>query len=268
MRDWPYPFWIAHRGAGMLAPENTLAAFRAGAAYGYRSFECDVQLSSDGVPFLMHDARLERTTCAEGVAGEKPWSVLARMDAGSRHSRTYAGEPLPSLEAVARYVRRNGFALNIEIKAEPAAAAHVGLRVAQEVSRMWQGDPFPPLLSSFQPDALTGVRTADARAPCALLLDRFRDGWFETARSLDCIAVVTDYEMMDAALIARLHGAGLRGLVYTVNDSAEAQRVIQLGVDGVITDAIDMFAPTAGVASHTWATTSHGCAVSSINRNS
>ena len=64
---WPYPFWIAHRGAGKLAPENTLAAFRLGAAHGWRMAECDVKLSQDGVPFLMHDATLERTTSGHGA---------------------------------------------------------------------------------------------------------------------------------------------------------------------------------------------------------
>ena len=58
---WPLPLWIAHRGAGRLAPENTLAAFRTGAAHGFRAFECDVKLSADGVPFLLHDATLERS---------------------------------------------------------------------------------------------------------------------------------------------------------------------------------------------------------------
>ena len=62
MKHWPYPLWIAHRGAGKLAPENTLAAFRLGAAHGYRAFECDVKLSADGVPFLLHDAELDRTS--------------------------------------------------------------------------------------------------------------------------------------------------------------------------------------------------------------
>ena len=64
--DWPYPRWVAHRGAGKLAPENTLAAFRLGAAHGYRAFECDVKLSADGVPFLLHDATLDRTTSGQG----------------------------------------------------------------------------------------------------------------------------------------------------------------------------------------------------------
>ena len=73
---WPLPFWIAHRGAGKLAPENTLAAFRVGASQGYRAFECDVKLSRDGVPFLLHDAKLDRTTNARGIAGERDWAEL------------------------------------------------------------------------------------------------------------------------------------------------------------------------------------------------
>ena len=74
MQPWPYPLWIAHRGAGKLAPENTLAAFRLGAAHGYRAFECDVKLSADGVPFLLHDATLQRTSSGHGVAGKLDWS--------------------------------------------------------------------------------------------------------------------------------------------------------------------------------------------------
>ena len=69
MQTWPYPRWIAHRGAGKLAPENTLAAFRLGASHGYRMFECYAKLAADGVPFLMHDATLARTTNAREIFG-------------------------------------------------------------------------------------------------------------------------------------------------------------------------------------------------------
>ena len=69
LKPWPYPRWIAHRGAGKLAPENTLAAFRLGAQHGYRMFECDAKLSADGVPFLMHGATLEGTTNGRGIGG-------------------------------------------------------------------------------------------------------------------------------------------------------------------------------------------------------
>src|SRR3954454_17734914 len=114
--SWPYPRWIAHRGAGKLAPENTLAAFRLGAAHGYRAFECDVKLSADGVPFLLHDATLERTTSRRGHASALSWSELARLDAGSCHGDRWAGEPVASFAAVAQFCLRNAFALNVEIK--------------------------------------------------------------------------------------------------------------------------------------------------------
>jgi glycerophosphoryl diester phosphodiesterase len=134
---WPYPRWIAHRGAGRLAPENTLAAFRMGAQHGYRMFECDVKLSADGVPFLMHDATLARTTRApasldaRGNAGDHPWAVLSQLDAGGWHSRAFAGEPLPTLDNVARFCLRNGHCLNIEIKPTPGTAPAMALRTCR-----------------------------------------------------------------------------------------------------------------------------------------
>ena len=245
MGEWPFPLWIAHRGAGKLAPENTLAAFRVGASYGYRAFECDVKLSADGVPFLLHDTRLDRTTPERGVAGERSWAELSRIDAGGWHSRTWAGEPLPSLEAIARYVQRNGYALNLEIKATPGFEHTTGYAVGESCLRLWHGTALPPLLSSFRPDTLQGARDAAPSLPRALLVDTAWSGWFEMAHALQCVAVVTNYALMDAALITRLHGAGLRALCYTVNDAAEAARLVGLGIDGIITDAVDRFAPRA-----------------------
>ena len=245
MAPWPYPLWIAHRGAGKLAPENTLAAFRVGAAHGYRAFECDVKLSADGVLFLLHDSTLDRTTPERGTAGERPWAELSRIDAGGWHSRAYAGEPIPSLEAIARYVRRNGFALNIEIKPTPGTEHATGVAVGTAVRRLWAGDAVPPLLSSFRPEALQGARESAPELPRTLLVDTLWKGWFEMAQSLGCVAVVTNYNLMDAALIGRLHGAGLRALCYTVNDPAPARHLVALDIDGLITDAVDRFSPGA-----------------------
>ena len=240
---WPLPLWIAHRGAGKLAPENTLAAFRLGASFGYSAFECDVKLSADGVPFLLHDTTLERTTPASGVAGERPWAGLSRLDAGGWHSQAYAGEPLPSLDAIAAYVLGNGFALNLEIKPTPGVEQATGEAVGTACARLWQGSTAPLLFSSFQPDALLGARATAAHLPRALLLDTLWPGWFEMARSLGCVAVVTKHTLMDLALIAQLHGAGLRALCYTVNDTDSARRLLGLGIDGLITDAVDRFSP-------------------------
>jgi glycerophosphoryl diester phosphodiesterase len=76
-----------------------------------------------------------------------------------------------------------------------------------------------------------------------LLLDSLRDGWFDEARALVCVAVVTNHGVMDAAVVAQLHGAGMRALVYTVNDAARASALLALQVDAIITDAVDRFAP-------------------------
>ena len=247
MKAWPYPLWVAHRGAGKLAPENTLAAFRVGAGQGYRAFECDVKLSADGVLFLLHDATLERTTSGAGTAGAQSWSALSLLDAGGWHSRAFAGEPLPSLNGIAAYCQRNGFALNVEIKPTPGFETQTGRAVGLEATRLWADDSLPPLLSSFSPEALQAARETAPQLPRALLLDTLREGWFEQARTLGCVAVVTAFALMDADLIAQLHGAGLRALVYTVNDPDEARRLVALGIDGLITDAVDRFSPGSSV---------------------
>jgi len=252
LNAWPYPLWVAHRGAGKLAPENTLAAFRLGAAHGYRAFECDVKLSADGVPFLLHDATLERTTPASGLAGDRSWAELSQLDAGSWHSRQYAGEALPTLEAVARYVQHNGFALNIEIKPSPGLEHATGEAVGRACVRLWAGTGadagagagIPPLFSSFEPEALAGALATAPAIPRALLLDKLWDGWLPVARRLGCVAVVTNHRIMDSALMATLHSQGWQGLCYTVNEAADAQRLLALGVVGIITDAVDRFAPT------------------------
>lgn len=242
---WPYPRWIAHRGAGRLAPENTLAAMRLGAQYGYRMFECDVKLSADGVPFLLHDATLERTSNGHGVAGEQPWSALSRLDAGSWHSRTHAGEPLPSLDNIARWCLRNGCFLNIEIKPTPGQDEATGRVVAEHAARLWHGQAVPPLLTSFQPDALAAAgRTAPA-LPRGLLLDALWDGWLERARELACTAIVCNHALWDTTAVQRVRLAGLRTLSYTVNDDWAAQRLIALQTDGIITDRVDLFSPAA-----------------------
>ncbi len=240
---WPYPRWIAHRGAGKLAPENTLAAFRLGAAHGYRAYECDVKLSADGVPFLLHDATLERTTNGRGHAGDQPWSELSRLDAGGWHSRAYAGETMPTLQAIAAFVRANGHLLNIEIKPTPGQERETGAAVARAAAQAWAGAPVPPLLSSFRPDALATAREAVPDLPRALLVDELWPGWLDSARQLGCVAVVTNHKVMDATTIEALRGAGLRGLCYTVNDGADVVRLLALGIDGLITDAVDRFAP-------------------------
>ncbi len=249
--SWPYPTWIAHRGAGKLAPENTLAAFRLGASHGYRMFECDVKLSSDDVPFLMHDASLNRTTNVAArlghgpgsLGGDQPWSTLSQLDAGSWHSRCYAGEPLATLDNIAQYILRNGLFLNIEIKPTPGTERHTGEVVAHEASGLWKDAAVLPLVTSFAVEALEGAKAAAPHLPRALLLDVMRDDWLEAALQLDCVAIVCNQALWDKSTVTQAQSAGFRCLSYTVNDDWAAQRLIALGTDGIITDRVDLFSP-------------------------
>lgn len=257
LAPWPYPRWIAHRGAGRMAPENTLAAFRLGAAHGWRMFECDAKLSADGVLFLLHDATLERTTNGHGTAGELPWAELSQLDAGAWHSRAYAGEALPTLAALMRWCLHNHLMLNIEIKPTPGREYETGDACAALVTQLWPAASAhcaAPLLTSFSPAALAAARDRAPQLPLGLLVDSFApqlDGRpsgvnevLHTACTLGCVAIVLNHKLYSAELIERAHAQGLRCASYTVNDVATAQKLIDWNIDSIITDRVDLFAPT------------------------
>ncbi|MEO8299008.1 MAG: glycerophosphodiester phosphodiesterase [Burkholderiales bacterium] len=251
---WPYPLWFAHRGGGNHAPENTLTAFRCGARHGFEAYECDVKVSADDQPFLLHDTTLERTTSGRGVAGNLPWVALAALDAGRWYGPAHAGEPLPRLAEVAGHCLQTGHALNLEIKPTPGTEARTGQLVALAAQQLWAGavaagrSPWP-LLSSFDVPALMAAQAAAPALPRALLLDTQWPGWADTATALGCVAVVLNHTLVDAALLRTEHGHGRRVLVYTVNEAARADTLIAWGIDGLITDAIDRLGPGAAAAS-------------------
>ena len=145
------------------------------------------------------------------------------------------------MDAIAAASSREG-AIRLQT-AMHETVAEVGRVVAAEAARLWQGAAVPPLLSSFRPEALKGAREGAADLPRAQLLDTLWPGWFEVTQANTCTAVVTHHALMDAALIANLRGTGLRALVYTVNEWVDARRLLALGIDGLITDAVDRFAP-------------------------
>jgi glycerophosphoryl diester phosphodiesterase len=124
---WHCPELVAHRFSGKteprefrIAPENTLAGARETVRYGYRAAEYDVNITTDPVPvpFAMHDETLQRTTDGSGPSA-RPWSELALLHAGSRHSQKYADEPIPTDLELATYLVRHGVQRLVEIKPMP-----------------------------------------------------------------------------------------------------------------------------------------------------
>lgn len=237
---WPYPSVAAHRGAGKLAPENTLAAMRVGASHGHTLFEFDVKLSGDGKPFLLHDAVLDRTTSGRGPAGALTLGELAQLDAGSWHGAAFAGEPPPTLAAVVAYLLANGLNANVEIKPSPGREAETGAAVALACASLWRAAPVPPLLSSFSEEALEAARRTVPGLPRALLFEHpLPADWLERARRLACVAIDPNHRSLTSPIVERAHAERLRVVTYTVNEPDRAALLRQWGVDCVITDAVD-----------------------------
>lgn len=238
-KKWPYSQWIAHRGAGLSAPENTLAAFQLGFDSGFTMFECDAKLSADQVVFLLHDATLDRTTNVQGSAHTYVWDELAVLDAGSWHSLPFAGATIPPLEQVAHFCIENACQLNIEIKPSPGFDFLTGQCVAREAQRLWANQPTPPLLTSFKREALRGAQAVAPELPRGLLMHELAADWQEAVGTFQCTAVACHFPLYTESLIEEIKRLGIHSLAYTVNHLETAHTLLKMGVDSIITDTME-----------------------------
>lgn len=242
-QPWEYPTFVAHRGGGSLAPENTLSAMRTGTRFGYKMAEYDVKLSSDGVAILMHDSVLDRTTNGKGSAGDLNFAEIAALDAGSWYSPDFAGETVPTLEAIARYTQAVGMASNIEIKPTPGLEEITGARVAELAQTLWATAALPPLLSSFSIESLRAAKQAVPSLPRGWITESLSEGWQRAVSELGCVSIHLKHTLVTQAMIAELRQAGLRIAVWTVNDPIRANELLDWGIDALITDALDRITP-------------------------
>lgn len=242
VKPWPYPRVVAHRGGGRHAPENTLAAIRFGQSLGFRAHEFDVKLSRDGVPLLLHDATLERTTDGKGRAADLMWSELQAVDAGSWHSPAFRGERIPNLQEVIALLLSQGTMAHIEIKPTPGFDRVTGEQVVRKAAKLYVGASVLPLFSSFSFEALMSARYVWPESPRGWLVDQFTDADWDRLKALEATSLHTNHKKFDAALVKPLHDAGYRIMLYTVNDIDRARELLDAGVDGVFTDELEAFA--------------------------
>ena len=239
--NWPYPLWVAHRGGGALAPENTLAAFATGHRHGFRMAEFDVKLSADNIALLLHDDDLPRTAGRSGMAKEMSAAELTAVDVSVGHP-SFAGTTIPTLAHIADFCLSHGMAANIEIKPCIGRNAETAELVAAAAQQLWQGAALPPLFSSFSTVALAALQAAFPHSRRGLLIEEWpadNAALLAQLASLDCVALHVPDNGTDAERIAFFQAAGYAVLVWTVNDMARAQQLIDWGVNGVITDAVD-----------------------------
>jgi glycerophosphoryl diester phosphodiesterase len=246
---WPYPKIVAHRGGGVLAPENTIAGLRAGLAYGFRAVEFDVMLSQDGIGMVIHDPEFGRTVAGQGAVPHTLARDLATRDAGSWHSAPFKGERVPYYTQFIDYCQAQGIWMNVEIKPADGFEAATGAWVARVTRDSYAdaiaaGDPAAiPLLSSFSFEALAAARDAAPDVPRGYLLDRIPGDWEAQARALGAVAIHTNHKHLTPALAAAVKAAGYGLFCYTVNDPDRAREILLWGVDGFCTDRIDLIGP-------------------------
>lgn len=228
----PLPQWIGHRGAAARAPENTLAGFRRAAADGARWIECDVRLTADGVPVLLHDATLERTTDGSGPLAAVAWEALRERDAGAWFGSRFRGERVPSLAEALLCCAELGLGANLELKAEDGGERELARAVAAALRA-----PAPPvLISSFSAAALREAARESPGTPRGLLLDGAPADGADRAATLGCASVHAAAAALDRRSAAALRARGAALLAYTVNDPARARELFALGVAAVFTD--------------------------------
>ncbi|KVC49810.1 glycerophosphoryl diester phosphodiesterase [Burkholderia ubonensis] len=244
--DWPYPRVVAHRGGGTLAPENTLAALDEGARSGHAMVEFDAKLSADDVTFLLHDDTVDRTSDGHGQAARMRYAELAALDAGAWFDARFAGERMPTFEAAAARCVALGLMANVEIKPCPGRERETGQRVAADAAAYWRDAAVPPLLSSFSFEALQQARETAPELPRGMLYEAVPDDWYaQVVDVLGCVSLHADHTRLDEPLVRAIKAAGLRILVYTVNDPERARELVRWGVDAVCTDRIDLIGPRA-----------------------
>ena len=250
---WPYPKIVAHRGAGTLAPENTLAAMRYARKHGFRGVEFDVMLASDGVPILMHDPQLGRTVAGVGSVNQHTAAQLQKMDAGTWFDARHAGEPVPGFEEIANFCRASDIWMNVEIKPAPGFERATGEAVARHAARIFaaelqttptaQSAARLPLLSSFSIEALLAAKAAAPAMPRALLVDALPPDWQARCEEVGAVALHLNQKTLTAESARAVKQAGLGLFCYTVNDPARARALLAWGVDGFCTDRLDLIGP-------------------------
>jgi len=224
------PLVISHAGCAGKTPENTLAGIRAALELQVDAIEVDVRASADGIPVLMHDATLDRTTNGRGLVAGATLAELRALDAG--------GEPVPTLsEALA--LCRGRARLVIEIKQsgiEPQVAGAVRDAAAQGEVEVW----------SFIPQVLTAMRDLMPDIPSALLVSeegcRSWPSFLEVAGGVRAQAVSAFHAALTEEMVEEAKALGLAVYAWTADSEPDIQRLARLGLRGIVSNHPDRVA--------------------------
>jgi glycerophosphoryl diester phosphodiesterase len=245
--SWVPPLAIAHRGSRELWPENTMEAFSQAAALGFRFMETDLHATADGVLVCFHDDTVDRTTNGTGAVADFDFEELSSLDAGFRHN-SRGGYPyrgmgvgVPSLEEAMRALPQVSFVVDLKVDGLVRLLADLIERLSLH-DRLIVGSFSDQRLDEFR--EATGGRVATSTGPMLsrmwLLTSRVGRGAGGSASALQLPTQVRGVKVVDKKLVDTAHAHGLQVHVWTVNDPADMEAYLDLGVDGIISDRPDL----------------------------
>jgi glycerophosphoryl diester phosphodiesterase len=234
---------IGHRGASAYYPENTMSAFRAAYEMGAEMIELDILLSKDGVPVVIHDESLERTTNGAGKVMEYTYKELSKLDAGSWLGDEHTGERIPSLEEVLQFAKGK-VAVNIEIKTEVVSNdLREGIEEkAYEIVKKYDMQEYV-LFSSFDYRAIAHLKELDVNIAVALLYEKQQSNDKdpkELVENYNADAFNCSYRQFSKKWAEVTSEAGIPVFVYTVNSRRRMKKMIKRGVNGIFSDKPDV----------------------------
>ncbi|WCN18891.1 glycerophosphoryl diester phosphodiesterase [Marinomonas mediterranea MMB-1] len=231
---------IGHRGAAMLAPENTLASIKAAAEAGAKWVEIDVSLIADGGLIIFHDETLDRCTTGSGKLRLASPSLVASLDAGRWFSSEYEGEKVPTLVQALDYIQSLGLGLNLEIKHDADDVENIVPDVLEALKEHWQ-DNEKLIISSFNHAALALCYQMDSSRYLGQLYEDIPAEWQAQLAAIEAYSLHCDYERLTQAQATAIKQAGYKLLCYTVNEAQLVESHWRWGMDAVITDDPNLF---------------------------
>ena len=228
-----------HRGAAAYAPENTMSSFITAHSMKADGIELDVQLTADHQVVVIHDEKLTRTTGAKGMVSDWTWDQLRQLDAGSFFAPRFRGEGIPTLVQVLDYLKTTDMQLNIEIKSsvltyQPGLVELVNRQIVDS------GLQSRILVSSFDHKCLMQLKFLNPALPIGLLYSTRLVHPGEYAKSLGAAAIHPFHGNLDREDVEECHRLGIKVNPWTVDTPQDMRRMLDLGVDTLITNCPDL----------------------------
>jgi glycerophosphoryl diester phosphodiesterase len=228
----------AHRGASQYAPENTMPAFEMALQMKVDGIETDVQLTKDGIPVLIHDEKVNRTTTGKGFVKDFTLKEIQELDAGSWFSSEYKGISIVTLDEFLQWIQPTSLLVNIELKNNVIDYPKLEEKVYNLVSSY--GMLERTVFSSFNPDSMAKMHKIDSKVECAFLTSKKirRIGHF--AKSIGISAIHAKYRLVNTDFVSECKRHKLKLRVYTVNKPSQMVQCYQLGCTAIFTDVPDV----------------------------